>query len=162
MIRGSCVPCSRLWAESYSPGQCGGRDPLLGSSVELPDDLWLRPQSRVPGSPVHSHRRLQHCGCRRHGEHEQGKCLGAHHPPRQDACPAEEHRQPLSLDPCLNECSLFSRVHEKSCVKNSLSARQWRRQRITFLSCCSRSIQCFLKRTHKSSCCCPCLLCSRG
>lgn len=68
-----CVPSSRLWTESCSTSQCGCRDPLLCSSVDLPNDLWVWPKSCVPWSTVNRDRRLQHCGCRRHGKYEQGK-----------------------------------------------------------------------------------------
>ena len=61
LLGGLCVPSSRLWAESCSTSQCGCRNPLHRSSVELPDDLWVGPESRVPCSPVHRGRRRQHC-----------------------------------------------------------------------------------------------------
>lgn len=73
LLRGLCVSSSRLRAESCSTSQYGCRDPLLCSSLELPNDLWVRPESCVPCSPVDSNRRLQHRGCRRHGKYEQGK-----------------------------------------------------------------------------------------
>lgn len=96
-----CSLCSRLWAESYSTSQCGCRDPLFGSSMELPDDLWLGPKSRVSCSPVHSHGRLHHCGSWRHGEYEQGKCRGAaHHPGHLEGRSCWwTHRRWLSLTP---------------------------------------------------------------
>ena len=73
LLSGLCDSSSRLWAEPCSTGQCGCRNPLLCSCVELPNDLRVRPESRVPRIPVDKDRRLQHCCCRRHGKYEQGK-----------------------------------------------------------------------------------------
>lgn len=66
--------CScRCWAEPCSAGECWCRNPLLRACMELPDDLWVRPESGMSGCAVHNDGGVQHCGRRRHGKYEQGK-----------------------------------------------------------------------------------------
>lgn len=69
----SSVCFCRCWPKSCATSQRRRRDSIWGSSMELPNDMWVRPKSCLSGGSIYYDRRVQYCGGWRHGKHEQGE-----------------------------------------------------------------------------------------